>query len=355
MKNWRYDETKTKVVVDAPSTKKLKITGTRFATILGFNAWQGSFTAWCEITKLGKLPFTESIYTNAGKIIEPKIHAYLKEKMGLNNLKTPEEYFGARYKEVKYDFFSDTPIFGGMWDALVTKNDGITPRLCVEYKTTKRAEDWEISPPLYYLAQACLYPYLLGIDDFMLTVTFLKDNDYNDPSKFEVTDENTRIYTYKVSEVKFPLNGQLYSFEELVQSAREWWDYYAKGTESPPFDEKKDRDMLALLRTHKPSNDNGFETLADKYELLSTTSEYVDAKVIVDAYDAELKSIKDAMKSQLIEIIEKDTELEVIEQRGWTLSKTKPQIKADIDALVKDGRTEYLFQTNGTYTIRPPK
>lgn len=355
MQNWKYNEDKTRILVDKPPTRKLKVTGTRFATILGFNDWQGSFTAWCEITKLGKLPFTESIYTNAGKVIEPKVHAYLKEKMGLKNLKTPDEYFGERRKEVAYDFFPDQPIFGGMWDAVVTKNDGITPRICVEYKTTKRAEDWEFGPPLYYLAQACLYPYLMGINDFILTVTFLKDNDYNNPQNFVVSDDNTRIYTFKVDEVRFPLNGEVYTFGELIAEAKEWWEYYIKGTESPVFDEKKDKDMLALLRKTKPANDSDVHGVIEHYNQLANDTEYLNAKALVETVESQLKALKEGLKVLLVEEIEKNPTLEVVEADGWVLSKSAPRYTADVKALLRDNMVQYLTLSEPSYTLRSKK
>ena len=61
--------------------KKIKkLTATRFATVMGLNAWATPFSAWCEITKTYEDPFEDSIYTVAGKIIEPKIAEYLKNR-----------------------------------------------------------------------------------------------------------------------------------------------------------------------------------------------------------------------------------------------------------------------------------
>ena len=49
-----------------------KITGTRFAAIMGLNKWTTPFNAWCAITRTYEEPFEDTIYTVAGKTIEPK-------------------------------------------------------------------------------------------------------------------------------------------------------------------------------------------------------------------------------------------------------------------------------------------
>ena len=73
-----------------------KITGTRFATILGLNPWAPPFEAWCDMTRTYSDPFEDTQYTLAGKAIEPKVIAYLDKRyfFGRGMLKTPEEWFG---------------------------------------------------------------------------------------------------------------------------------------------------------------------------------------------------------------------------------------------------------------------
>ena len=61
----------------APHKKPKKITATRFATILGLNPWSTPFEMWCEITKTYQKPFEDTIYTIAGKTIEPKQIEYI--------------------------------------------------------------------------------------------------------------------------------------------------------------------------------------------------------------------------------------------------------------------------------------
>lgn len=212
-----------------------KLTATRFATVLGLNAWNTPFSAWAEITKVYEKPFEESIYTKAGKVIEPKIINYLK-KVYFMDIKDPTEVYGPDYfKKTWGDFFPNQDIVGGMWDAL-----GDT--FVVEIKTTKRAEDWKNSVPIYYKLQACLYAYLLGFDDVIVTVSFLKDEDYENPENFEPSILNTKIYEFKLSE-------EIPDFEErYFKPAIKWWNDHVVTGISPAYNGLKDGEILKALR-----------------------------------------------------------------------------------------------------------
>ena len=56
-----------------PPKRPKKLTGTRFATILGLNPWSTPFEIWCEVTRTYQKPFEDTIYTIAGKTIEPNL------------------------------------------------------------------------------------------------------------------------------------------------------------------------------------------------------------------------------------------------------------------------------------------
>lgn len=66
-----------------PPKRTKKVTGTRFATILGLNPWSTPFEMWCAITKTYEKPFEDTIYTIAGKTIEPKQAEYMKKSYGI--------------------------------------------------------------------------------------------------------------------------------------------------------------------------------------------------------------------------------------------------------------------------------
>ena len=80
----------------APPKKTKKVTGTRFATILGLNPWSTSFEMWCAITKTFELPFEDTVYTLAGKAIEPKQAEYMQKSYGMEII-TPTDKYGEDY------------------------------------------------------------------------------------------------------------------------------------------------------------------------------------------------------------------------------------------------------------------
>ena len=145
-----------------PPKRTKKVTGTRFATILGLNPWSTPFEMWCAITKTYEKPFEDTIYTVAGKTIEPKQAEYMKKSYGMD-LITPADRYGEDYFNKTWgDFFPENPILGGMWDYLGVDENG-TVDTVLEMKTTKRIEDWQNDAPEYYALQAALYAYLLGV------------------------------------------------------------------------------------------------------------------------------------------------------------------------------------------------
>lgn len=124
-----------------------------------------------------------------------------------------------------------------MWDA---KSDD----LIVEIKTTKRAEDWLKDIPIYYKLQAALYAYLSKIDDVIITCSFLKDGDYEDPAVFVPTIDNTIVVEWKMSE-DFP------DFEKrYIKPAMKFWKDHVEIWHFTGFRRKKRRRILKSI-THQ--------------------------------------------------------------------------------------------------------
>lgn len=97
-----------------PPKRTKKITGTRFATILGLNPWSTPFEMWCAITKTYEKPFEDTIYTLAGKIIEPKQAEYMKRSYAML-LTSPSDVWGKDYFSKTWgDFFPTHKHLGGM-------------------------------------------------------------------------------------------------------------------------------------------------------------------------------------------------------------------------------------------------
>ena len=241
---WNDDKT----ITITPPKRPKKITGTRFAAIMGLNKWTTPFNAWCAITRTYEEPFEDTIYTVAGKTIEPKQAEFMKKSYFMTNLITPTDVYGADYFQKTWgDFFKDSPIFGGMWDYLLVDKDG-KPTTVLEMKTTKRSEDWVEDVPEYYALQAALYAYLLGVDDVIMVCSFLGDKDYENPDAYQCSTENTIVRPFKLSE-RYP------ELKKTIKKVEKWWKTHVEGGVSPKFDEKADADILKVLRDNNLSPD----------------------------------------------------------------------------------------------------
>lgn len=268
--------------------KVKKITGTRFGTILGLNPWSSPFEAWCDMTKLYKEPFEDTIYTIAGKVIEPKIIAYLNTEIYPGRVVDPETYFGKEYPKMRYDFWPSEPIFGGMWDALVLSRTSGKPLAVIEIKTTKRAEDWQNDIPLYYKMQAMLYAKLLGIRHYTFAVAFLDDDIYADPSKFEANKDTVKVISEYLDDE---------TITNYMDAALEWHTKHIGTKTSPDFDEKKDADILKELRTNRVE---ASETIDDYLATLDEVRPIIEANdEAMKEYTDRLKKAEDGLKREL--------------------------------------------------------
>ena len=325
-----------------PTKKPLKITGTRFAAILGFNKWSTPFKCWCEITRTYKEPFVDTIYTAAGKVIEPKQAEYMKTSYAMYNLKTPTDIFGENYfKKTFGDFFHEVDVFGGMWDYLLYE-DG-KPSAVLEMKTTKRSEDWAEDVPEYYALQAALYAYLLGVDDVIMVASFLEPTDYEKPENFTPSANNTITVEFKVSE-RYP------DFYKMVDQAQAWWDLYVVNGISPDYDEKKDADILKALRTNNLSPDTNIDDLISEAENLKAELEAVYASV--SDKEKRLKTVTDQIKKALVGAFRPNDV--AVEHKGgkylWSVSKTE-SYELDKAAIEADGLFDKYARKKETFRI----
>lgn len=321
-----------------PPTRPKKITGTRLASILGLNRWSSPFKTWCEITRTYEEPFVETIYTTAGKTIEPIQVEYLKQAYYLTDIKTPEDIYGKDYfKKTWGDFFKESKIFGGMWDALLYK-DGEIDTL-IEFKTTKRVEDWLEDIPEYYALQAALYAYLLGVDKVMMVVSFLDDSVYVEPSSFQPNTNNTLLIDFTLSE-RYP------HFHDIIRKAEKWHsDYVATGI-SPEYTDI-DKDIIKELQrsTINPTTDLSL--------LLKEAEELGEELALMKEKEDRLKLLKSLIKDYLLEQF-KEGDTSVLAQSDnyeWTVSLSS-RTSIDKDKLIQDGLLDRYETTNTTYTLR---
>lgn len=326
-----------------PPKKPKKLTATRFATVLGLNPWSTPFEVWCEITKTYQKPFEETIYTAAGKTIEPKQANYMKKSYFMTNLVTPTDIFGEDYFNRTFgDFFKEEPIFGGMWDYLLYDDNG-KPVTVLEMKTTKRAEDWQNDVPEYYALQASLYAYLLGIDDVIMVASFLSDKDYADPSQFVPSAKNTITVPFKVSE-RYP------NFDKLVKKAEKWWKDHVETGVSPAFDEKKDAEILKELRTNTLNPESDIEALLAEGEELKAEIERLSAPI--EPLEKRLKIVTNIIKQHaLAQFRDGDKKVSL---RGkhyeWNVSRTE-STEIDKDGLKADGLLDKYTRAKVNYRI----
>lgn len=330
-----------RIEIDTVPKRPKKMTGTRFASVLGLNAWATPFEMWCAMTRTYEKPFEETIYTSAGKIIEPKVVEYLRNVYFMD-LKTPEDVWGQDYfKQTWGDFFPTDKVFGGMWDAL-------GDNFIVEIKTTKRAEDWLHEIPIYYKLQSALYAHLNGFDDVVVTVSFLEPRNYEHPEDFEPNVENTKVFEYKMSE-DYP------DFEDkYLKPALDFWNDHVLTGISPKYDERKDAEILKELKTaHVTPDDSEIgEVLAEADALLK---EINDFKAILAPKEKRLKALENQIKDFSMEQFdEADDRVEMTSSNYiWTTSKST---RRSLDS--KRLETEhpsiyegYLKETE-TYTLR---
>lgn len=329
-----------------PPKRPKKLTGTRFATILGLNPWSTPFEIWCEVTRTYQKPFEDTIYTIAGKTIEPKQAEYMKQTYFMSNLVTPTDIWGKDYFRQTYgDFFRESPILGGMWDYLLYGKDG-KPTTVLEMKTSKRVEDWKDDIPEYYALQAALYAYLLGVDEVIMVASFLEPKDYDDPEKFVCSCENTITRPFKVSE-RYP------DFEKkYVKPALKWWKDYVESGISPAFDERKDAEILKALRTNN---------LSPETDMAALVKEAEDLKAKLDAHAAEVaedekryKVLTDMIKKAAIaQFRDGDKKVSIAGSAyNWEVSRTSTT-KIDKDAMKADGILAKYTTTEDSYRISP--
>lgn len=329
-----------------PPKRPKKLTGTRFATILGLNPWSTPFEIWCEVTRTYQKPFEDTIYTIAGKTIEPKQAEYMKQTYFMSNLVTPTDIWGKDYFHQTYgDFFRESPVLGGMWDYLLYGKDG-KPTTVLEMKTSKRVEDWKDDIPEYYALQAALYAYLLGVDEVIMVASFLEPKDYDNPEKFVCSCENTITRPFKVSE-RYP------DFEKkYVKPALKWWKDYVESGISPAFDERKDAEILKALRTNN---------LSPETDMAALVKEAEDLKVKLDAHAAEVsedekryKVLTDMIKKAAIaQFRDGDKKVSIAGSAyNWEVSRTSTS-KIDKDAMKADGILAKYTTTEDSYRISP--
>ena len=340
-----------------PPKRPKKLTATRFAAVLGLNPWSTPFEIWCAVTRTWEKPFEDTKYTLAGKAIEPKQAAYMKDTYMMSNLVTPTEIWGEDYFHKTYgDFFPEQKVLGGMYDFLLYGKNG-KPTAVLEMKTTGRVEDWKGDIPEYYALQAALYAYLLGVDDVIMVASFLEPKDYDDPETFvcetlhyDAKDRrvvgNTITRPFKVSE-RYP------DFEKkYVKPALKWWKDHVESGISPAYDEKKDADILKVLRTNNLTPETDAAELVKEAEALKAKLDAHAAEVAED--EKRYKVVTDLLKQYAVKHFGDGDKKVTISGTAfrWEVSRATVT-KIDKDAMKADGVLEKYSSTEYGYKLLP--
>lgn len=339
-----------------PPTKPKKISGTHFATVLKADPWKTPFEAWCKCTRTYEKPFDGNIYTNAGEIIEPKVFDFLRKAYGFGDrLVTPPDMYGSDYfRKTRGDFFPDSKVFSGMWDALIV-DENRKPEYVVEVKTVKvdgrsggLEERWKNGEaPHYQAIQASLYAYLLGIDKVLMVSVSLKESegDYEHPELVVPSYENDNVYIdlFNVSE-RYP------HFDLYIEQAKAWWNTFVLQGISPDYDEKKDAEILKALKTNSLTPDTDIESLVKEAEGLKAEIELMSLSIAPK--EKRLKTIQEMLKEHFMsKFREGDTKVSL---KGvayeWVLSRSD-STEIDKESLEADGLLEKYTKPKTTFRL----
>ena len=339
-----------------PPKKPKKISGTHFPTVLGLDPWKTPFEAWCKCTRTYEIPFEGNKYTNAGEIIEPKVFEFLRKSMGFGDrLLTPTDVYGKDYfKKTWGDFFPESEVFSGMWDALIKGEDGKTEYV-VEVKTVQtdgrsgsledRWKDGEA--PHYQALQASLYAYLLGVDKVLMVAVALEDKkgDYEHPEQVIPSYANGNVYIdeFRVSK-RYP------NFDLYVEQAITYWNTYVLTGISPEFDEKKDAEILKALRTNSLNPETDMLALINEGEQLKAEIDEITSTVAEK--EKRLKVINELIKKYALDQFrDGDKKVSIKGQRyEWVLSKTATT-ELDKESLKADGLLEKYSKEKINYRL----
>lgn len=326
-----------------PPKKPKKLTGTRLASVLGLDVWNTEFKTWCDITKTYVEPFEDNKYTLAGKAIEPKVIQYLKDVYLLEVI-TPEDIYGENFFQKTWgNFFPESPPFGGMWDSLLSENG--QPIGIIEIKTSSRPQDWEYDIPENYAIQGALYAWLKKLERVTFVCSFLDEQDYINPELFIPSANNTIIREFNLYE-RYP------DFDEKMSYAHEWYKRHVENGISPHFDEKKDADILKILRTN---------FIDSSEELQSVLSELNNLEVKIKEHTSSIKDdvkrqkeLRELIKTYAIDKFGKDDETVVIESDkfNWTIKKSVRE-SVNKDLLKEDGIFDKYVTISESYSISP--
>ncbi len=256
--DYQLDEVNKNIVLESDFHKKLlekklwnkfgfkKIGGSSVGDVLETDSFKSQFVAFTRMSWIG-LPILDRKYVDAGIDIEPKVVDAIEKKLNLKvETFDPVEY--------NFDYFADKDdVIGGLPDGYIRDK-----KIIIEIKTTgeKNYDNWnKYGVPVSYLKQSQLYSYLMGVEDFWVVATFLKEEDYADPKNFPINQRKIKNYKFKINQAQII---------DDITTIKEWYKKYTTSGISPKYDSIKDADLIEYLRC---KNENEYKELLDKWKL----------------------------------------------------------------------------------------
>ncbi|MGL4951442.1 MAG: MPN551 family DNA-binding protein [Mycoplasma sp.] len=248
-----------KEFIENNKSKFKKITGSRFASILGKSEYNSPVKVWSMMVGIYNEPMDPTL-AKVGNTIEPKVHKFVCDELNMN-FKQYNPF------EIKWDAFKENPIFGGIPDGEPIDANGnfLYPNApMLEIKTTsidsfvykfnkntltmqkdvlgnpivksigqKKAkwfdDDGEIIISNEYKYQLGLYCYLRNVKKGIFAVCFLETTDYVNPENCNVNERDVRL-------VNFELDTE--EFNQAISYSEKWYKKYIENGISPEFSAK---------------------------------------------------------------------------------------------------------------------
>ena len=176
-----------------------------------------------------------------------------------------------------------------------------------------------------------------------MVASFLSDKDYDDPAKFKPNVENTITVEFKVSE-RYP------DFADKIAAVEKWWKDYVETGVSPDYDEKRDAEILTVLRTNTLSPETDMKEVIAEAERLK---EIIDrAYSGIEETEARYKTLNEIIKDHaLSQFRDGDKKVQVAgEKYVWTVSRSETTA-VDKDALKADGILDKYLKTSTSYRM----
>lgn len=142
---------------------------------------------------------------------------------------------------------------------------------------------------------------------------------------------------------------------KTIKKVEKWWKEHVEGGVSPKYDEKKDAEILKVLRANNLSPDSDLDALIAEAEQLQEKLDIASAEIAAD--EKRLKKLKDLIKEASMQQF-RDGDKQVIVSGGkydWVTSRST-SLKIDEAAMKQDGVLEkYKTQETVTYKLSPKK